>query len=268
MKDGKDLNYLEINRKSWNSRTSIHFESEFYDNQSFISGRNSLNHIELDLLGDVKGKSILHLQCHFGQDSISLARMGAEVTGVDLSDISIEKARELNKIAKTDCEFVCCDVYDSEKYIDKKFDIVFTSYGTIGWLPDIDKWAGIIAHFLKDGGKLIFADFHPVVWMFDDSFSKIKYRYFNSGPIVESQSGTYTDKDADIEINYVGWNHSMSEVINNLISHGLRIDVLNEFDYSPYNCFSNTEKVGDGAYRIKSLNDKIPMVYAIEATKK
>jgi len=103
--------------------------------------------------------------------------------------------------------------------------------------------------------------------MFDDSFKEIKYRYFNSGPILESQSGTYTDQDADIQIDYVGWNHSVSEVVNNLIAHGLRIDVLNEYDYSPYNCFLNAEEVDKGAYRIKHLNDKIPMVYAILARK-
>ena len=145
-------NYKEINRQAWNIKTAIHIDSDFYDNDSFLKGRNTLNSIELDMLGDVHGKSILHLQCHFGQDSISLARMGAEVTAVDLSEKAIENARIFSKQLGFDVNFICSDIYDLPEILDQKFDIVFTSYGVIGWLPDLDSWAQLISNYLKPHG--------------------------------------------------------------------------------------------------------------------
>lgn len=261
------INYIEINKASWNKRTEVHFDSDFYDNESFIKGKNSLNSIELDLLGNIEGKSVLHLQCHFGQDTISLARLGANVVGVDLSDKAIEKANELNRGEGTNSKFICCDVYDLPNYLNDQFDIVFTSYGTIGWLPEINKWGSIVAQFLKPKGKFVIAEFHPVVWMFNDDFTAIKYPYLNSEPIIEVEEGTYAKKDADISYECVSWNHGLGEVINSLISNGLSIHRLNEYDYSPYDCFKGTTEFEEGKYRIEKLGDKIPMVYAIEATK-
>jgi len=261
-------NYIEINKKSWNNKTAIHVESDFYDNENFLKGNTSLNEIELALLGEVKGKSILHLQCHFGQDSISLQRMGARVTGVDLSDKAIDVARELVDKTNTSTQFVCCDIYELPKFLDQKFDIVYTSYGTIGWLPDLDKWAAIVSQFLKPNGQFVFVEFHPVVWMFDDDFTKIQYNYFNTGPIIETYEGTYAEKDAPIKQEYVMWNHSISEVVTSLLEKGLEIKALNEYNYSPYNCFNKTEKIHPKKFRIKHLENKIPMVYAIVATKK
>lgn len=261
-------NYLEINKASWNRRTDFHVDSEFYDVESFIAGRNSLNAIELELLGDVSGKSVLHLQCHFGQDTISFARLGAEAVGVDLSDNAIDHARQLAEKTNTNATFICCDVYDLPNQLDREFDIVFTSYGTIGWLPDLGKWAAVVSKFLKPGGKFVFAEFHPVVWMFDDHFEKIGYNYFNSGAIVETESGTYADKTANINQEYVCWNHSISEVINSLIKNGLQIDSMHEFDYSPYNCFNHTVEFEPQKFRISHLDNKIPMVYSLSAVKK
>ena len=259
--------YKKINKKAWNIKTNIHFNSDFYDNESFIKGRNSLNSIEVDLLGNIKGKAILHLQCHFGQDTISLNRMGAKSTGVDFSDKAIEKAKELAALTGSDSDFICCDLYDLPLYLKKEFDIVFTSYGTIGWLPDLNKWGNIISRFLKPNGKFILVEFHPVVWMFDDDFKFIKYRYFNSGPIIESVKGTYADKNAEIEQEYINWNHSLSEVLNSLINNNLEINSFKEFDYSPYDCFNNTIKLAPGKFRIKHLDNKIPMVYSVVAVK-
>ena len=264
----KEKNYIEINRQSWNNRTDTHLKSEFYDMENFIKGKTSLNSIELDLLGDLKGKTVLHLQCHFGQDTISLNRLGAETTGIDLSNKSIESAKQIAKDTKSNATFICCNLYDLPNYLNKQFDIVFTSYGTIGWLPNLDTWAGIISHFLKPQGQFVFVEFHPVVWMFDNNFEKIAYRYFNSGAIVESESGTYADKTAAITQEYVMWNHGLSEVINNLIKNGLEIDSFNEYDYSPYDCFNKTVEFEPGKYRIEHLENKIPMVYSIVATKK
>lgn len=263
-----EQNYIEINRQSWNNRVDIHLKSEFYDLDGFLNGKTTLNEIELSLLGDIKGKKILHLQCHFGQDTISLSRLGADVTGVDLSDKAIERAKQIAKDTNSNTKFVCCDIYDLPNHLDKKFDIIFTSYGVIGWLPDLNKWAKIISNFFKPNGKFVFIEFHPVVWMFDDNFEKIAYRYFNSGAIIETENGTYADKKADITQSYVMWNHGLSEVINNLINNGLEINSLDEFDYSPYNCFNKTIEFEPKKFRIEHLDHKIPMVYSIVAKKK
>ena len=193
-----DFDYLEINRKSWNSRVDVHLKSDFYDVKGFLEGESSLNDIELGLLGDIKGKSILHLQCQFGQDTISLGRLGANVTGVDLSDKAIDNAKILAKKANVNATFICCDIYDLPTYLNEQFDIVFTSYGVIGWLPDMGKWAKIISNYLKPNGKFIFVEFHPILWVFDDDFKRIEYNYFNSGAIREIQDGTYTDGEHDL----------------------------------------------------------------------
>jgi len=263
-----ELNYLEINRQSWNNRTDAHLKSEFYDFDGFMKGKTSLNSIELNLLGDIKGKSILHLQCHFGQDTISLSRLGGEVTGVDLSDKAIESAKQIARDTESNTKFICCNIYDLPNHLEEQFDIVFTSYGTIGWLPDLEKWAKIVSKYLKPDGQFVFVEFHPVVWMFDDNFDKIGYNYFNSGAIVETESGTYADKTADITQEYVMWNHGLSEVVGGLINNGLEITSFNEFDYSPYNCFNRTIEFEPKKYRIEHLENKIPMVYSLVAKKK
>jgi len=260
--------YLEINRKSWNTKVDSHVQSDFYNLKGFLKGESSLNPIELALLGEVKGKSILHLQCHFGQDTISLARLGAKVTGVDLSDKAIEKAKSIAQQTDSDALFICCDIYDLPNHLNKQFDIIFTSYGTIGWLPDMNKWAKVVSKFLKPKGEFVFVEFHPVVWMFDDDFEKIIYNYFNSVPIIETENGTYADKNAKITQKYVSWNHSISDVVNSLIKYGLEIKRFDEFDYSPYNCFNKAIEIEPKKYRIEHLENKIPMVFAIKAQKK
>lgn len=260
--------YLEINRLSWNNRVNTHLQSEFYDLAGFLKGKTSLNEIELNLLGNIKGKSILHLQCHFGLDTISLSRLGAAVTGVDLSDKAIESARKIANETNSGASFVCCDVYDLPRHLDKLYDVVFTSYGTIGWLPDLKKWAAVVSRYLKPGGKFVMVEFHPVVWMFDNDFEKVGYSYFNTGAIVEKEKGTYADRSSDLDQAYVTWNHGLSEVINSLIGSGLQLQALDEFDYSPYNCFNRTVGTDTGKFRIAHLGDRIPMVYSLVAVKK
>ncbi len=260
--------YIKVNKDSWNKRAEVHYDSEFYDNKSFIKGRSSLNEIELEILGDLTGKKILHLQCHFGQDTISLQKMGAEVTGVDFSEVAIQKAEGLAIETNSTAKFICCDVYTLPEILDEEFDMVFTSYGTIGWLPDINKWAKVVSKFLKPGGQFVFAEFHPVVWMFDNNFKEIKYKYFNGEPIVELSEGTYTDGGDAVNQDYISWNHGLGDVVSSLINNELEINGLKEFDYSPYNCFNGTKEVSKGKFVIEKLNDKIPMVYSILATKK
>ncbi|RUA08925.1 MAG: SAM-dependent methyltransferase [Flavobacteriia bacterium] len=264
----KEEDYIKINRDLWNRKVDFHMDSDFYDLAGFLKGKSSLNPIELELLGNISGKKILHLQCHFGQDSISLSRMGAKVTGVDLSDKAIKEAGKLAEKTGEQAEFICCDIFELPGHLNQKYDLVFTSYGTIGWLPDLNKWAAVISHYLKPGGRFIFAEFHPVIWMFDEDMDKIKYRYFRSEAIIETETGTYANKKAAITEESVNWNHGIGEVVNSLIQNGLEIKSLNEYDYSPYDCFNKTIEDAPQKFRIKHLGNKIPMVYSILAIKK
>jgi SAM-dependent methyltransferase len=193
--------------------------------------------------------------------------MGAKVTGVDLSDTAIEKAKELNEACGTDAEFVVSDIYDLPDVLEGKFDIVFTSYGTIGWLPDLHKWAEVVHHFLKDGGSFIFAEFHPAIWMFDDDHETVFYNYFTSDPIVESYTGTYAQKDSEIEFSTISWNHGLGEVMTSLLNQGLTIKHFQEFDYSPYDCFGGMQKDGPDEYRITKFGNKMPLMYTLKAVK-
>jgi ubiquinone/menaquinone biosynthesis C-methylase UbiE len=259
--------YIEVNKSLWNKKTGVHVDSDFYDITSFKKGKSSLNYVELDSLGDVRGKSMLHLQCHFGMDSLSWAGLGAKVTGVDLADKAIEKAKELNDELGLDAEFICSDVYELDKVIDKQFDIVFTSYGTIGWLPDLNRWAEIVNMFLKPGGVFLIVEFHPVVWMFDDNFTHFQYSYFNIEPIIEVVKGTYADKNADINHESYGWNHPLSDVFSSLLKQNLHIAEFNEYPFSFYDCFNNTTVNKEGFFEIKGMEGKIPMMYSLKAKK-
>ncbi len=272
--------YFESNRKIWNQRTAVHKDSVFYDLASFKKGRNSLAAIELGEIGDVGGKSLLHLQCHFGMDTMSLSRMGARSTGIDLSDEAIRLAGGINEELKLDAEFVCCNVYDLlsenpvrpedpglQKVRETRFDMVFTSYGVIGWLPDLVLWGKLIQERLKPGGFFYIAEFHPVVWMFDEEFTYIKYPYDNRELIVTENEGTYTDRQADIRGKEYSWNHSISELLNALIGAGLQIEFFNEHMFSPYPCFRNVVEAGPDKWHIKGLEGKIPMVFSLKATK-
>ena len=260
--------YIVVNRKLWNSKTPIHVASEFYDVPAFKAGKSSLNPAELEAIGDVNGKSLLHLQCHFGMDSLSWQRLGAKVTGIDLSEKAIEEAVKLNDELGLDAEFICSNIYDLKNVLDKKFDIVFTSYGTIGWLPDLDKWADIVAHFLKPGGTFFIAEFHPVIWMFDDNIAKLQYSYFNIEPIIEEVNGSYADRDVKLMMESYGWNHPFCEVISSLMKQNMHIVEFKEYPYSYYNCFQNTVKNSEGYYEIKGLEGKLPLMYSLKAFKK
>ncbi len=258
-------NYLEINRKLWNAKTKVHVNSDFYNNDLFLKTKQSLNPIELELLGDISGKSILHLQCHFGQDSISLANLGAQVTAIDISDEAIKEAKGISQKLNVDVNFICTNIYDLPKVLENKFDFVFTSYGTIGWLPDLNKWADIIEKYLKTTGEFIMVEFHPFLWMFDDLFSKIEFDYFNTSAIIEEIKGTYADFNSAILNKSVSWNHPISEVLSSLINKNLIVTHFEEYDYSPYPCFKNVSETEKGKFRIQNFGNKIPMLYSLKA---
>ena len=261
-------NYLDINRKLWNAKVDSHLKSDFYFVDEFIKGRTSLNSIELELLKEIKGKEILHLQCHFGQDSISLSRMGAKVTGVDLSDKAIEAAKDLAQKCGTDTQFIISDVYELPHVLDQKFDIVYTTYGTIGWLPHLEKWAKVVSHFLKPGGKLIFVEFHPIVWIFDNDFTFVKYNYFNEEVIVETNEGTYADRTANLADQEVSWNHPTSDVLTSLLQENLQLQSFREYNWSPYPCFQHITEIEKGKFQISKFGNKIPLVFSLVEEKK
>lgn len=258
-------NYIDINRAAWNSKVGSHVTSEFYDVENFKRGASSLKEIELALLGDITNAEIIHFQCHFGQDTISLERLGAKVVGVDFSDEAIQAAQNLAKDLNSKATFICSDIYSVPEIISQQFDIVFTSYGTIGWLPDITKWAKCVKHCLKQGGKLVMADFHPVVWMYSDDFSYVQYKYSNEAPIVEAWEGSYADKTSTQKSKSISWNHGLAEILQALINVGLTIKVIQEHHFSPYNIFPEMVEILPDRFCIKKFGDKIPYVYAIVA---
>ncbi len=267
MQNQSNNNFFEANKNLWDSRVEGHLDTELYNMKAFMSGKTSLNQIELSELGDVKGKSLLHLQCHFGQDTLSWAREGAQVTGMDISEEGINKAKELSNDLGIDAHFVACNIYDLPQHLEGEFDIVFTSYGTIGWLPDMTEWAKVINHFLKPGGTFYMAEFHPMVWMFDDNFEGLVIPYNNSGVLEFESNFSYAnpEKQEETKKEY-SWNHGIGEVVTALASTGLQLDFLNEFDYSPYNVFPDMVKV-EGGYQITGLDGLIPMVYSMKWSK-
>ena len=259
--------YFEVNRNTWNEKVKVHSKSDMYDLEAFKSGKSSLMPYELKALGAVNGKSLLHLQCHFGQDTLSWSRAGATCVGIDLSDEGIALAKALNEELQLDAEFVRCNVLDTSKYVKDTFDIVFTSYGVIGWLPDLKPWGNMIAERLKQGGTFYMAEFHPIVWMFDylDGKPIMKYGYMQDEPIYEEYEGTYANQGSKMTSKEYGWNHGLSEVINALIEAGLTIDYVNEYDESPYNVLPDLIQTKSGMYTTK---DKLyPLIFEIKATK-
>lgn len=262
-----EQDYIQTNKLTWNQRTEFHIASEFYNQAKFIEGKNTLKEIELSLLNDVRGKSILHLQCHFGQDSLSLARMHAKVVGIDFSEKTIELAIETNNKIGLDAEFICCNLYDLPQHLNRQFDIVFTSYGTIGWLPDINKWAEIVSQFLKPNGEFVFVEFHPAMWMFDNDLKYVQYNYFKSDAIVEIEDGTYADKNAAMKSKSITWNHSLSCVIQSLLNKNLKLINFQEFDYSPYDVIANSIEISPSRFQSKEHGNKLPLVYSLKMQK-
>jgi SAM-dependent methyltransferase len=260
-------NYFEVNKETWNKKVAIHAKSDMYKMEAFKSGESSLMPYELKALGDVSGKSLLHLQCHFGQDTLSWSRMGAKCVGVDISDEGVKLARQLNNELNLNAEFVCCNVLDTSQHVSDTFDIVFTSYGTIGWLPDLKPWAKMISERLKVGGTFYIVEFHPILWMFDyvDGESKMRYHYNQKEAIYEEYAGTYADKASKIISKEYGWNHGLSEVVNALIDADLQINYLNEYDESPYDVFPDLLKLDNCMFKMK--DQLFPMLFEIKATK-
>jgi len=255
------MNYFEMNREGWDRRTKTHFESEFYDVSGFLNGKTSLQEIELAELTNVSGRSLLHLQCHFGLDTLSWARLGAKCTGVDISPVAIDKARYLNEQCGLDARFVCSDVYSFRRDTSEPFEMVFTSYGSICWLPDLDKWARVVSSNLGPGGTFYMAEFHPVFDLLSG------YPYFGSDKPDIEEVGTYTENSADVHTTEATWAHPLSRVIGSLIKAGIEIGCVNEYPFSPYNCFKDMDEREPGRFYISHKGQDIPLVYSITGKK-
>lgn len=268
--DSQNKNYFKTNKDTWDKKVSIHTASKFYDVEGFLKGKSSLNAYELAEVGDVKGKSLLHLQCHFGQDTLSWSRLGAKCTGIDISNEGIIEAKKLNDKLGLDATFIESNLYDVPEKVIGEFDVVFTSYGVIGWLPDLKFWGEIIASKLKKGGVFYMIEFHPIVWMYDflKTPPKLTYPYLKGKVIYEEYKGTYANSNANIISKEYGWNHGLGEVVSSLVNAGLEIEFLHEFEKSPYNSFPEMDKTNDGMYVLKEDQRMIPLLFSIRAIKK
>jgi SAM-dependent methyltransferase len=256
-----DTDYFEMNRIGWDRRAKVHIESAFYDVNGFLAGKTSLREIELGELKEVAGRSLLHLQCHFGLDTLSLTRMGASCTGVDISPVAIESARDLAKKTGLDARFVCSDVYSFHRGVDDRYDIVFTSYGTVCWLPDLKRWAEVVSSNLAMGGIFYMVEFHPIYDLLAG------YSYFTTDVPDVEEVDTYTENGTDAVAELATWAHPLSNVINALVSHGIQIEQLNEFPFSPYNCFADMEEREPGRFYLNHKGQDVPIVYSLTGRK-
>ena len=266
---------MKNNRGWWNEAARVHYRGDWYRMNEFRAGAIKLHPLEREEVGDVAGKRLLHLQCHFGMDTLSWARLGAQVTGVDFSEDAIAIARELSEELKLDATFVCSNIYDLPGVLEGAgtYDIVFSSYGAICWLPDLQPWGQIIARYLKPGGFFYIAEGHPFMWSLDDQSTefKVKYPYFSKEPIRDESTGTYAAKDAMLEhtVTY-SWNHPLGTIFDALFSAGLTLDFFHEHQFCAWEALPEMEEGEDRLLRFKDpkKREMIPLMYSLKATKK
>ncbi len=262
---------LDSNKEMWNDWALLHVDSEEYDVDGFKKGRCSLRPVEIDEVGDVSGKSLLHLQCHFGMDTLSWARRGARVTGIDFSEKAIDIAHSLAEELKLDASFVCSNLYDLPENLTGQFDIVYTSAGVLCWLPDLKGWADVIAQFLKRGGFFYILEGHPFLHVFLDENPDaeepeiVRSYFYTPEPEVYQSDGSYAGVTTEKTHTGKEWTHSLEDVVNSLISAGLRIEFLHEYPYIFYRAMPYMTKDKDGFWRIPG--DRIPLMFTLKATK-
>ena len=262
---------LESNREMWNEWATLHAGSEFYDVESFKKGKCSLYPVAVEEMGDVNGKSLLHLMCHFGKDTLSWARRGAKITGMDFSDNAINIARSLSEELGLDAEFICCNLYDLPQHLDKQFDIVFTSAGVLCWLPDLEKWGRVIAQFLNSGGFFYLLEGHPFLNMLLDEDPNalkpeiLRSYFFTREPEVYQSEASYAGVKTSKVHTGKEWTHSLGDIVNSLISTGLRIEFLHEYPYIFFKAMPYMVQDYQRAWRIPG--DKIPLIFTLKATK-
>ena len=254
----------EKNRAAWNQVVELHYNHPEYRTEDFINGATKLKRIELEALGDVSGKTMLHLMCQFGLDTLSWVRKGAVATGVDISDKSIEFAEKLKAKTKLEAEFIRSDVLDLIGLIDKKFDIVFQSYGTHIWISDIEKWAKVVAHYLKPGGTFLIVDEHPVNVLFLET----ELNYFSKEPERTVNPSDYCDRNFKADGEYIEWQHPLSKILNALIDAGLTIEHVGEYNHGYYQVDENWYSDKDNYWYPPGGPTPYPLLMSIKARKK
>jgi len=256
------------NRQLWDELTPVHLRS--YGVDRFLAGERWLPLRILEEVGDVRGKSLLHLQCHFGLDTLAWAREGAKVTGVDFSPAAIKAAQELAEKAGLAARFICSDIYDLPLVLDEQFDVIFTSIGVLCWLKDLDAWAGIIADHLRPGGIFYIMEGHPLVTTFDERGSyQFALPYFhNPAPYIwddegpDYMDGSYITRNPSFE-----WQWAVSDIINAVIGAGLKLDFFHEFDALEDPVFPEMAKQASGLYSYPDMPVPLPILFSLRAHK-
>ncbi len=261
---------MDTNRRWWDGATPVHYRSRSYDVDGFRRGASSLLPLELKELGDVGGKRLLHLQCHFGLDTMSWARRGAIVTGVDFSPEAIATARRLSEELSIPARFIESNVYDLPEMHDERYDIVYTGYGALCWLPDLARWAKVVSRSLRPGGTFYVVDSHPFSDLIDENVAdriELKGRYITDGrPEKWVSPDTYTDSDRPLEEQTTyAWRHTLSEIVGSLLSAGLRLDFLHESEMGYFNMHPLMEKRDDGHWVFREGTCGLPLTFSLMA---
>jgi SAM-dependent methyltransferase len=266
--------FLAANRELWNDWTEIHETSEFYDLEGFRRGGMRLRDYELDQIGDVTGLSLLHLQCHFGIDTLSWARQGARVTGVDFSPRAIALARKLASELGLEARFIESDVYRVSDVLDEQFDLVYTSRGVLGWLPEVRPWADVVARHVTPGGRFYITEIHPVMQALENEGVapgelRLQYPYWeHRDPLALPVKGSYADPTANVrsQMEY-GWDHSLGEIVTALIEAGLTIKSLREYPFLDWKLDFLVEG-SDGRWRLPpETKGELPLMFSLLASK-
>jgi SAM-dependent methyltransferase len=267
---------LRSNRELWDAWTKIHVASAFYDVAAFRNGERPIRlaDYEREEVGSVEAKTLLHLQCHFGLDTLSWARLGAMVTGVDFSEEAVVAARALAADLGIPARFIVSDIDGLVDVLDERFDIVYTSGGVLGWLPDIASWGRVVAHYVRPGGFLYMTEIHPVAQVFENEGVvpgelRLAYPYWSHPePLRFEVKGSYADRDAPTDglVEY-GWDHSLGEILTSLADAGLRLEFLHEFDFVRWPVDFLVEG-GDGRWRLPDgSKGSLPLFFSLKATK-
>ena len=264
--------YIDLNKANWNERAAIHLEdvTGFYEIAEFRAGKSSLHAIEAVEIGDVRGKRLAHLQCHIGLDTLSLARLGAEVTGIDFSATALDGARRLASELGIPATFVEGNVYDARRLLDGTFDIVYSTWGAINWLPDITAWARVAASLLRPGGVLYMAEAHPVTLVFEEVEGRLvptyPWRTPRHQPITSDSPTTYTGATTPlVNRRAQEWMHPLSGIVGALIDAGLSIEFLHEHEHLPWQLFPMMVPAGGKLYRLPDGMVRFPLSFSIKA---
>lgn len=265
-----ETDWLRINRENWDDRVPIHAASAYYDLAGFRAGGCTLRDFEIEEVGDVTGRRLLHLQCHMGQDTLSWARRGADVTGLDLSEPAVRQATDLARdIGVADrARFVAANVYDAPDVLEgRRFDIVYTGIGALVWLPDLEHWARVAHSLLRTGGVLYLAELHPLTDALGEDGAAVERDYFQAHGESWDQPYTYTDGPALARTVSVQWQHPLGEVVTALARAGLRIEFLHEHDTTLFRRFPVLEEYAHCHYRFPEGHPRIPLMYSIRAVR-